>query len=79
MSCVEFARLDFNMLQKLHQKELSGLTRYICLIRYFEGGGGGGIINIYHQMSFRFFIVINSGGEKVWMLKETFYLHEIVW
>lgn len=44
MSCVEFARLDFNMLQKLHQKELSGLTRYICLIRYFEGGGGGELL-----------------------------------
>lgn len=27
---VQFARLDFNMLQKLHQKELSGITRYIC-------------------------------------------------
>lgn len=27
---LQFARLDFNMLQKIHQKELSGITRYVC-------------------------------------------------
>lgn len=29
---LEFAKLDFNLLQKVHRKELSSITRYIVII-----------------------------------------------